>query len=292
MTTSVLPEPAEAPRLVPQPGSATWRIAADGRLLLGAGYALTLQVAHPVVGAGVAEHSAYREDPWGRLWRTLDYVNVTVFGGPEAAAEMGRRVRGMHRSIKGVRPDGERYHALEPEAFAWVHATLAHAILRCQDVFGARPTAWEREAFYADWRRLGRLVGVRERDLPAGLAPFEAYVQRMVDEVLDDNETVQGVLESLSEPARPPVPLLTDPAWRMLRAPATRGVRLVTTGLLPPVLRERFGLPWSRANALEFAALSASQRAATPLLPRRLRRFGPTYLRWRGDAIRAAGIPL
>src|SRR4051794_20825301 len=115
--TMLLPTAEEAPALVPQPGSPAWRIAGDARLLAGAGYALLLQVAHPVVGAGVAEHSDYRRDPWNRLWRTLDFVNLSVFGGPEAAADVGRRTRALHTRIKGVRPDGERYHALEPEAF-------------------------------------------------------------------------------------------------------------------------------------------------------------------------------
>jgi uncharacterized protein (DUF2236 family) len=288
--TAILPAPEDVADLVPRPGSVTWRIAGDGRLLAGAGYALLLQVAHPVVGAGVAQHSDYRNDPWGRLWRTLDYVNLTIFGGPEAAAEIGRRTREMHKRIKGVRPDGERYHALEPEAFAWVHATLAHSILRSHELFGVRPSAWERERFYADWRRVGRLIGVRERDLPAGLGAFNRYFDAMVDDVLVDNETVHGVLETLVKPARPDVPLLPEGAWKVLRVPAARGGLIVTSGMLGPKLRARFGLPWTRSDAVQFNAIAAASRASGPVLPRRLRAFGPTYLDWRRDAIRATGI--
>src|SRR4051794_18954650 len=115
---SVLPSPEEIPLLVPQPGGPVWRAANDIRTMSTAGYALILQVAHPTVGAGVGQHSNFAADPWSRLLRTLDYVNGTIYGGPDLAAEIGRRVRGMHRSIKGVRPDGERYHALEPAAYA------------------------------------------------------------------------------------------------------------------------------------------------------------------------------
>jgi uncharacterized protein (DUF2236 family) len=290
--TAILPDQDDVADLVPRPGSVTWRIAGDGRLLAGAGYALLLQVAHPVVGAGVAQHSDYRSDPWGRLWRTLDYVNLSVFGGPEAAGEIGRRTRAMHKRIKGVRPDGERYHALEPEAFAWVHATLAHSILRSHELFGVRPTAWEQERFYADWRRIGRLIGVRERDLPAGLAEFNRYFDRMVDEVLVDNETVHGVLETLVAPAKPDVPMLSDAAWRVLRLPAARAGRLITSGMLGPKLRARFGLPWTGADHAQFTVLSAASRASGPVLPRRMKAFGPTYLALRKDAIRATGIPL
>jgi uncharacterized protein (DUF2236 family) len=290
MATAILPPQEDVAGLVPRPGSVTWRIAGDGRLLAGAGYALVLQVAHPVVGAGVAQHSDYRNDPWGRLWRTLDYVNLSIFGGPEAAGEIGRRTREMHKQIKGVRPDGERYHALDPAAFAWVHATLAHSILRSHELFGVRPTAWEQERFYADWRRVGRLIGVRDRDLPAGLAAFNAYFDRMVDEVLTDNETVHGVLETLVQPAKPPVPGLPDGAWNVLRMPAARAGRIITAGMLGPKLRARFGLPWSRADQAQFTAMAAASRASGPVLPRRVKAFGPSYLALRRDAIRRTGI--
>ena len=82
-TDPVLPPVEEAVALVPPRGSITWRLAGDARLMLGAGYALLLQVSHPVVGAGVSEHSNFREDPWGRLVRTLDYSNTMVYGEPE-----------------------------------------------------------------------------------------------------------------------------------------------------------------------------------------------------------------
>ena len=101
----------------------------------GSGYALMLQVAHPVVGAGVSEHSNFRADPWGRLLRTLDFTTSMVYGGPELAWDTGRRVREMHKQIKGKLPNGEPYHSLEPEAYAWVHATLADSIVRSHERF-------------------------------------------------------------------------------------------------------------------------------------------------------------
>src|SRR4051794_22131132 len=86
---SILPSAEEAAELVPGPDSVTWRISGDARILTTAGYALVLQVAHPTVGAGVAEHSNFREDPWGRLFRTLDYTTIMVYGGAELAAQTG-----------------------------------------------------------------------------------------------------------------------------------------------------------------------------------------------------------
>src|SRR5436305_3979725 len=115
-----MPPVRQWPALVPAPDSITWQRAGDGRLLMAAGYALLLQVSHPTVGAGVSEHSNFRSDPWGRLLRTLDFTCTMVYGGPEAACEMGGRIRTMHGRIKGTRPDGRRYDALEPGAYAWV----------------------------------------------------------------------------------------------------------------------------------------------------------------------------
>src|SRR5215472_14166149 len=98
--------------------------------------ALVLQVAHPTVGAGVAEHSSYKQDPWGRLFRTLDFTNSLIYGEPAVAAAVARRIRSLHRKIKGTKADGSRYHALEPDAYAWVHATLFEAIASAHARFG------------------------------------------------------------------------------------------------------------------------------------------------------------
>lgn len=285
MSDPILPTPEEAAEIVPSPGSVVWRYAGDARLLATAGYALIMQVSHPTVGAGVLEFSDYKQDPWGRLLRTLDYTYSMVYGGPELASQIGRRVRDMHKQIKGVKPDGERYHALEPEAYAWVHATLVDAIVQGHREFGRRMTHDEVERFYAHWRRSGRLVGVRERDLPEGWAAFRAYFDRMVEERLEANQAVRDVLETLSQPAPPPLPFLGDGAWRLARLPAARSLELVTIGLLPPLLRERCGLEWTPARERRFRALGRASRALTPVLPGRLRNTGPAYLKWRREAL-------
>ncbi|MDX6698416.1 MAG: hypothetical protein QOE65_1813 [Solirubrobacteraceae bacterium] len=285
MTAPVLPSEEEVAELVPRPGSTVWRYAGDARLLSGAGYALILQVSHPTVGAGVGEHSNYAEDPWGRLLRTLDYTYVMVYGGPALAAATGRRVRDLHKRIRGERPDGTRYHALEPEAYAWVHATLAQSIVDGHRAFGRpmRPDTVQR--FYDGWRRLGRMVGVRDRDLPETWAGFRDYFDAMVAERLEDNAVVHGVLRTLTKPAAPPVPGLGEGAWRVARVPMARLGALATVGLLPAALRRRFGLDWTRTQELEFRALCRASRAATPLLPAALRNTGPNYVRWRHEAL-------
>lgn len=272
------------------PSASTTRIVGDGRLMNGAGYALLLQVAHPVVSAGVAEHSNFQEDPYGRLIRTLDYVNVSVFGGDAAASEMGRRTREMHKRIKGLMPDGTRYHSLEPAPFAWVHATLIHSIVKCSRRFGTAPTPHELDVLYEDWRAIGEHIGVRPRDLPETWPEFTDYVRTMERQALELTESVRTVLRTMVAPKAPPVGHIPDGAWRVARWPASRTLKLMTFGLLGPVVRARLGLPWSQADRLQFEALAAAQRAASPLMPRSAREFGPTYLRMRRGALAKQGF--
>ncbi|HEY1359909.1 MAG TPA: oxygenase MpaB family protein [Thermoleophilaceae bacterium] len=286
-----MPTPVdEAAELVPRPGSFVWRYAGDARLLTTAGYALLLQVSHPTVGAGVTEHSDFKSDPWGRLFRTLDYTYSMSYGGPRLASEIGGRVFELHKQIRGVKPNGERYHALEPEAYAWVHATLADAIVTGNRRFGLRMPLADIERFWEEWRGMGRIVGVDTRELPDRWSGFRTYFERMVSERLEDTEAVQDVLATLSNPARPPHPLLTDLTWRAARLPVARMLSAATVGLLPSRLRERFGVRWTRANELELRALGASSRALTPLMPEWLRNTGPGYLRWRREALQRGDV--
>jgi uncharacterized protein (DUF2236 family) len=286
---SILPKDEELPALVPAPGSITWRKAGDLRLMGNAGYALLLQVAHPTVGAGVAQFSHFQSDPWGRLFRTLDYVNGTIYGGPELAGKIGRRVRGMHRNFKGKRPDGRNYHALEPDAYAWVHATLASSIVDGHRLFGTALSPDEEIEFWGEWRRLGRLIGVRDNDLPEDWADYRPYFDSVVEHVLEANETVHAVLHSLAHPAVPP-PGVPRALWRVLAPVAARQSSLGTIGLLPPVLRERFGLRWTPAHEAALQAIAAASRASGPLLPRQAREFGTVYVRWRRQALERGDV--
>jgi uncharacterized protein (DUF2236 family) len=198
MSTPIMPSAADWPSLTPHPGTITWRRTSDARVLIAAGYALLLQVAHPTVGAGVSEHSQFQRDPWGRLLRTLDYTYTMVYGGPQAAGEMGRRIHSFHKQINGKRRDE---------------------------------------------------------------------------------------LEALARPAAPELPVPCRPLWPVARVQLGHFLGLSTVGLLPPVLRWRFGLSWTRANELELRVLSTALHAATPLMPSSLRNAGPGYLRWRREAI-------
>ena len=276
-----------ASALIPRPGSTLWRASGDPRVLTAAGYALVMQVAHPTVAAGVREHSIYATDPWGRLVRTLDYTYSMVFGGPAVAEATGRRLREMHTQIRGVTPEGRRYHALEPEAFAWVHATLIEATVTAHRRFGTQLSAAEIDSIYAEWLDLGRLIGLRERDLPSSWESFMAYFRQMETERLESSDVVDGVIGALTKPKAPPVALLPDPLWRVARLPLGRLTSLATVGLLSSPLRAKLGLTWTPAQDLQLRALGAAARSCTALMPERMRVVGPAYLRRRGIAVEA-----
>ena len=279
----ILPDEDEAAEILLGPDSLAWRSLGDPRYFFGAGYALLLQVAHPTVGSGVRDHSNFQEDPWGRLMRTTDYLFLLVYGGA-GAAPMGRRLRELHKSIKGVNPDGSRYHALEPEAYAWVHATLMEASFAVGERFVGGVSAADRDRLYAEYMPLGRLVGVRPGDLPETRAEFRDYVETMIAERLVRHETVDLLISLLGNPAPPGLPVI-DQLWPLLRVAPSRALTTATLGLLPPILRRRFGVSWSETQQAELRALGAASRALAPVLPARLRNVGPEYLRRRRAAI-------
>ncbi len=284
---SLFPTPQEAEALLLGPDSITWQRASDARLYLVMLYPLLLQVAHPTVGAGVNDFSDFEARPWDRLLRTLDYVNLIVYGGEEAIAA-GRRLRNLHKGFRGTLPDGGRYYALEPEAYAWVHATLIEAYVSGHAQFGTPLTFDERERFLREYRGLGRLLGVRERDFPDDWASFRGYVDRTIDEVLTRTTSVDRVLAAIEDAPMPAA--MPDALWRALRLPASRALALGGLGLMPPRLRERLGIPFTRRDRLAFDALGRVSRGLTPVMPRGLQVMGPAQLRIRRRAIAAGPL--
>jgi uncharacterized protein (DUF2236 family) len=282
-TPTLFPTEEEAEEILVGRGSVTWSRASDARLYPVMLYALLLQVAHPTVGAGVSDYSDFERRPWQRLLRTIDYVTLLVYGGPDAAPA-GRRLRELHKRFRGVRPDGRRYTALEPTAYAWVHATLIETYVAGHAHFGSPIRGSELDDFYRQYRRLGRLIGVREHDLPDTWPGFRAYFERMVGEQLTRTEAVDQVMRALHDVPPPPVPV-PGALWRAVRVPARAALRVGSVGLMDTELRERLGIGWSRFDEARFRALGATTRSLGPVLLRALRVTGPAQLRWRRQAI-------
>jgi uncharacterized protein (DUF2236 family) len=262
------PDPDPTP---PPPGGILWDTAGDIRAVLALPAAFLLQVAHPVVGAGVDEHSVFRTDPWGRGARSLNSVLLWVYGG-EAAVEEGRRLRRVHRDIRGTDPSGRPYHALTPAYYAWVHAT-GYPVARYARRYFARPfTPEEDERFYAEWLMVGRTLGLRDRDMPGTTAEFWPYYHRMLAEEIRPNRVV-GELTAVRRPLPPP-PGPARLLWPVLRPLVLRTQRFLSIGLLPPEARQALGLPWSARDERRLRALAVPVRRLVPCLPERLRYLG------------------
>jgi uncharacterized protein (DUF2236 family) len=283
MTTTLFPSPGEAEQFLVGPGSVTWRRTSDIRLYLVMVYALLLQVAHPTVGAGVRDYSDFEHRPWHRLLRTVDYVTLLVYGGANAIPA-GRRLRELHKRFTGIRGDGNRYHALEPDAYAWVHATLIDTYVKGHAQFGTPMTNAETERFYREYRGLGRLIGVRERDLPPTWGAFREYFRQMTTELLVHTDSVDRVLRAIRRVPPPPVQV-PQLLWSAVRIPAADALRLGGVGPMGPELRERLNIPWSSRDELRYRALGVASRSLTPVLPDRLKITGPAQLEWRREAI-------
>ena len=254
------------------PGSLTWRVNREGVLLVGGGAALVLQVAHPLVAAGVAEHSNYREDPWGRLYRTLDLTTKIVFGSTEVAEEAAARIRHVHGRVHGVTREpggryaaGTPYDARDPELLMWVHATLVHTALDVYVRYVDSLSIDEQRAYYEEQKLLGEQFGVPRDRQPATLDDFNEYFQEML---ASDRIAVTDALRDVVDATlRPDLPFVLRPV--------VEAANVATVGLLPKRLRDELGLPWGPTRRRLFRTGRSVLSALVPVLPRVMREFPP-----------------
>ena len=140
------------------PDSLSARDGMDIRNLLMAGRTFVMQVAHPAVGAGVWELSAFRQDPWGRL-REIDRSGQNMmYRGEEGAIAEGKRLRFLHRNIQGEDSRGRRYHSLDPEVYGWVHMVFIDSTVTMHAQYGTPLTRREQERLFVEWRQGGRCL--------------------------------------------------------------------------------------------------------------------------------------
>lgn len=259
----------------PPPGGVLWSLAGDVRGLLMLPAALTLQVAHPAVGAGVDDHSVFRTDPWGRGERSLSSLQLWVYGG-EAAAEEGRRLRKLHRTIQGTDTRGRRYHALTPANYAWVHAT-GFPVYQHASRYLVRPlTEAQERALYREWLQVGRVLGIQDRDMPQTIEEFWPYYRRMLADEVEATVVVRELVAT-GVPVPPPdrgplvLRLLLRALWPVLLPPLARFRAFITVGLMPPDARAAIGLDWTPDQERRLRRFGAVVRRVVPVLPERLR---------------------
>ena len=175
---------------------------ADSSMFVGGLRALLLQSLHPLAMAGVAGHSGYRGDPWGRLQRTSYFLAVTTFGRAEDAEAAIRRIRAIHERVRGTAPDGRPYAASDPHLLKWVHVAEVDSFLDTHRRYGAvRLTAGQQDGYVADTARVARELGVL--DPPTTVAELRAALAAYRPELRGTSEARAAARFMLLQPPLP-----------------------------------------------------------------------------------------
>jgi uncharacterized protein (DUF2236 family) len=226
------------------------QVHADSSMFIGGLRALLLQSLHPLAMAGVAGHSGYRGDPWGRLQRTSYFLAVTTFGLAEDAEHAVRRVRAIHAKVTGTAPDGRPYSAADPHLLAWVHVAEVDSFLMTYQRYGTAPLDQAgRDAYVADAARVARALGVldppeTEDELREQLAAFRPELRG----TREARAAARFVL------LRPPLPTVVRAPYAVLAAAAV--------GSLPAWARLPLRLPYlpvTEATVVRAAGVGITQ---------------------------------
>jgi len=243
------------------PDSVFWRINREALMVLSGPRALLLELAHPLVAAGVAEHSDFRGQPLRRLFRTVGVMTAINFEPASRARAAVAHTRGCHGRVRGTLPEdvgpylaGTPYRADDPLLQIWVVATLIDSVLVVYEHL-VRPLALkEKQAYYVGGQRLGRAFGIPAELMPPEYDDFQTYVDAMLrSDALTVGPAARAVVNALMAP-------------RALGS-ATRLASFVSIGLTPPRLREAFGLRWTERDERRLQRLGRLSRRLRPWTP-------------------------
>ncbi|MBI4610276.1 MAG: DUF2236 domain-containing protein [Candidatus Rokubacteria bacterium] len=245
------------------PGTTIWTVNRETALLLGAGRALLLQLAHPLVAAGVAEHSGFADDPFGRLLRTLDTSYAVVFGDADTAVAALRRMDAIHRRVRGSLrepvgpfPAGTPYDATDPALRLWVHATLIETSLLVYHRFVAGLSAADQARYYAESCEMARVLEIPEPMIPPTIEGFRTYFSRMLSAEIAVGATARELARLIFWPPR-------SASLRVIGPVA----KFVTAGLLPPKVREGYGYAWTPLQEQALDTLARAIKRVVPAIP-------------------------
>ncbi|PMR60106.1 DUF2236 domain-containing protein [Verrucosispora sp. ts21] len=252
------------------PGSVSWKLHAEPILFVAGLRSLYLQALHPRAMAGVAQNSNYRQDAWGRLIRTANYVGTALYGTTAEAEEAGRRLRRLHARMTAVDPaTGERFRIDEPDLLRWVHVTEVESFLDTGRRAGVPLDAAEVDAYYTEQRRVAALVGLDPQTVPGTAAEVAEYYRQVRPELRMTREAAETALFltapplpwKLSLPAR--IGLNLSPArWAYL------GIAGTALALLPAWARRLYGGLGLPTTALSADVTVRTLRLALTALPR------------------------
>lgn len=244
------------------PGTMTWRVNRENAVLLAGVSAVLLQLGHPLVAAGIADHSDFDADPAGRFQRTFAIVDNVVFGDVETAVEAALTVRRLHSRVTGGMTEavgpyeaGATYDANDPDLLLWVWATLVDQVLVAYETYVEELSDAEHEAYYRESKVFGQLMGVPADAFPATLADFYEYYERELETTVATGDRATELKETLFDQFAVLGPL--SPFFG--------------AATMPDPCREAFGLPWSERHQRVFEVVASGVRRLLPYLPARIR---------------------
>jgi len=239
------------PRGIYSPESIVWKVHSDPSMLIGGVRALFQQALHPVAMAGVATHSNFREDAWGRLQRTGDYVTTLTFGTTEQALELTSRVRRVHTKL-GLD---------NPHELLWVHMAMVDSFLDVAYRSGMALSTEDKDIYIAQMVDFAELVGIPRSDVPTTLAQLKEYFKIIAPELTATDDAKRAAI-FLTLPPLPTVIRFATPA-----APAWAALSSLAAASLPRWARDLYGWPTLPAQELATNLSLFATRKSLSLIP-------------------------
>ena len=222
------------------PRSVVWRVNRDRSFPLAGLRSLMIQALHPLAMAGVAQHSTWREDPFGRLAATSSYVLTTTYGDRESALAAAARVRNVHRHVRGTDPEtGLPYAAEDPALLLWVHAGMVESIVTVVQRYGRTLNPDDADRYVAAMVTFAEIVGVPAEDVPNTVQALRDYI-----ESVELRQATPAARDAISVVIDPPG---LDPDTREL----WHDLAQAAVGTLPDWAREMYGFPRPPAELTE-----------------------------------------
>lgn len=251
------------------PGSLTWRYFGSWVGLLAGPWLGAMQNMHPTIAAAVRDHSRFFGERWQRLLRSAYPINGVVYDGDRGPAT-AKEIRDYHRDISGVDDSGRSYHALDPDAFYWAHATFAMNAIRLTEWLDGPLSADQRARLHREHVAWYRRYGLTMRPVAESAAAFDAYWADMCADRLRATAEARGVLDFRELPPPPTLSWMPRAVWRPLWRRAAGALTWICTGFFDPEIRDRLELAWTPRDERRFRALGRILGAAHRVLPYRL----------------------